>query len=134
MSVVLALDIGEKRIGVAVAEAPVFLAHPLTTLNVSESVKDELLNLIKERDARTLVVGLPRNQSGEATKQTEAVEQFIEKLQLPEGVKIRWQDESLTSVKAKEELENRKKPYTKADVDALAATFILEDYLKEHCE
>lgn len=131
MSTVLALDVGGKRIGAAIAEAPVYLAHPLVTLDVTDSVSGEIIKLIEDREVQTLVVGLPRNQSGEATAQTDAVKQFIDNMKLPNGVKLVWQDESLTSVKAEEELEKRKKPYSKADIDALAATLILEDYLKE---
>lgn len=129
MSSILALDIGEKRVGVAIAEAPIFLAHPVVTLD-AQLLQTELEKLIKERDVATVVVGYPRNQAGEPTAQTQAVESVIKALALPENVELKWQDESLTSVKAEEELESRGKPYQKGDIDALAATFILEDYLK----
>jgi RNase H-fold protein (predicted Holliday junction resolvase) len=51
-----------------------------------------------------------------------------QKLPLP----ISWQDEAVTSVRAEEELRARGKPYVREDIDALAATYILEDYLHEH--
>lgn len=130
MSSVLALDIGEKRVGVAIAEAPVYIAHPLTTLDAKD-LSSQLQKLVAERDVTTLVVGLPRNQAGESTAQTEYAQQIVENLNVGKEIKIEWQDESLTSVKAEEELESRGKPFEKSDIDALAATFILEDYLKE---
>lgn len=131
MNVVLALDIGEKRVGVAIAEPPVFLAHALPTLATTQ-LKEALPKLIKEREVSVVVIGRPRNQAGETTKQTKFAEELIASLHLGDAIKLVWQDESLTSVKAEEELEARGKPYEKADIDALAATYILEDYLKEN--
>lgn len=79
----------------------------------------------------TLVVGYPRNQQGEATAQTRFVEDFVEQLGSLD-VEIVFQDESLTSVKAEEYLRRQKKPFEKGEVDALAASFILQDYLEQH--
>ena len=76
------------------------------------------------------MVGYPRNQSGEPTQQTAYVEQFVEALQ-PVDATIKYQDESLTSIKAEDILKKRKKPYEKGDIDALAASLILQDYLEE---
>lgn len=130
MRAILALDIGEKRVGVAVAEEPVFLAHALPTLANDEGLVDKITDLLKSRGCSKLVVGYPRNQSGAPTAQTKMVENTIADLKVSEAVEVVWQDESLTSVKAKAELEERGKPYDKGDVDALAATYILEDYLR----
>ena len=131
MSSILGLDIGEKRVGVAIADAPVFLAHPLATIETAE-LQEVLETLFRERDIEKIVVGYPRNQSGEATAQTGFAQAVMQKLQIPKGVHTVWQDESLTSVKAEAELAQRGRPYQKADIDALAATYILEDYLKEN--
>lgn len=131
MSSLLALDIGEKRTGVAVAREPIYLAHPLTTVSTDELVS-YLADAFREHDITTLIVGYPRNQSGESTKQSRFVKKMVDKFHLPEDIAVVFQDESLTSVKAEAELEARKKPFRKEEVDALAATFILEDYVKEH--
>jgi putative Holliday junction resolvase len=80
-----------------------------------------------------LVVGYPRNQQGEATKQTAFVERFIDTLQ-QDGefhTDVVFQDESLTSVLAEQYLESTGKPYGKADIDAHAARIILQDYIEE---
>lgn len=131
MSAILALDIGEKRVGVAVAEEPVYLAHSLDTINTSE-LHSLVSTLLKERDISIVVVGYPRNQSGQPTEQTKMAEKTIAQLKIPESIEVVWQDESLTSVKAEAELAERGKPYVKGDIDALAATYILEDYLRSN--
>lgn len=77
----------------------------------------------------TIVVGYPRNQSGEPTAQTEAVKTFAKQL-IDFGPKIVFQDESLTSVTAEQRLQSRGKPYDKADIDMEAAVLILQDYLE----
>ncbi len=131
MANLLALDVGSKRIGVAVGDDRLNVSWPLTTLNVDSTIYEQINRLISEHHVKTLVIGLPRNNQGEVTKQTDAVQQFARQLELPEGVKLGWQDESLTSTRAEAELESRGKPYEKGQIDALAATYILEDYLRE---
>lgn len=129
---VIALDIGEKRIGVALADTETRLPRPLKTLEVSEQTVGQVNDILGQYDIEQVVVGYPRNQEGEPTKQTAQVEAFVQQLKLPENIQIAWQDESLTSVQAEAELESRGGSYSKADVDALAATYILQDYLQEH--
>lgn len=131
MQSVLGLDIGEKRIGVAIAEPPIFIAHPIDTINALEEASEQLAQIIKDRDVEKIVIGFPRNLSGDETAQSLAVQELTKKLNIPDSIEVVWQDESLTSVKAEEELDMRGKPFEKGDVDALAATYILEDYLRE---
>lgn len=125
----LALDVGEKRIGVAVADTSVKIAIAYETVAVDGSEVDAIARIVSLENVETVVVGYPRNQQGEPTKQTEFVEAFVERLQeiVPDIV---YQDESLTSVKAEEYLKRQKKPYEKGEVDSLAASFILQDYLE----
>ena len=127
----ISLDVGEKRIGVAKADTGVRIAFPLTTLEVDGSEVDSIARLVHDEQATTMVVGYPRNQQGEATAQTAFVEAFVEKLSRV-TVPIVFQDESLTSVIAEQRLVAQKKPYTKGDIDAYAATLILQDYLEQH--
>lgn len=131
----LALDVGERRIGVALAESSVRFAHPLTTLEHSTDIFTQIQKLIDEHRVTTVLVGLPRGLDGQETAQTRAVEAFVENLKQHVQVPIVWQDEALTSVKAEAELaarKNQQAAYNKADVDALAATYILEDFIAEH--
>ena len=130
-STIIALDVGEKRIGVARARTDVRIAASLTTLINDENIWQTLEDLLGSEQPTTLVVGLPRGLEGQDTAQTRTTQGFIEKLQQHVGIPIHMQDEALTSVKAEQELEKRGKPYAKSDIDALAATYILEDYLSE---
>jgi len=128
--VLLGLDIGQRRIGVAWGDSIGRLAQPLTTLTVDGSEIDQLHALIADREASALVIGLPRNQSGAETAQSQSVRAFVagplRELRLP----MHFQDESVTSVLAEEQLQQRKKPFTKGDIDAVAASIILQDYLE----
>lgn len=125
----LALDIGEKRIGVAQADSEVRIAFPLCTVSVDELLMKRLREITTEAAPSVLVVGYPRNQQGEPTAQTREVERVAESLK-PLGVPIVFQDESLTSVLAEDYLKRHQKTYTKADIDAHAAAIILGDYLE----
>lgn len=128
--VLLGLDVGERRIGVAVGDSIGRISSPLTTLDVDGLELVRLQRLILENDVTDLVVGLPRNMSGEETAQTQSVRQFVSRRLEGLMATVHFQDESLTSVKAEQELTNRKKPFAKGDVDALAATYILDDYME----
>lgn len=127
------LDVGEKRIGVAVADNEVCIAIPFDTIEVDGNEYDAITDLVQDQKADILVIGYPRNQSGEPTAQTDYVESFAEKI-TDIGVKVVYQDESLTSVTAEQQLISYKKPYSKGDIDALAAALILQDYIEENYE
>ena len=131
-SSIIALDIGEKRIGVAVASSIARLARPLTTLVLDENFFTNLVEIISRENVSEIVVGMPRNLDGQPTSQTFFVETFVNELQQHTSLPIQFQDEAVTSRLAQEELEARGKTYAKADIDALAATYILQDYLDEN--
>jgi putative Holliday junction resolvase len=123
--------VGEKRIGVAVADGSVRIAVPYVTIEVDGIEIQAIAEVVLSEETDTIVVGYPRNQQGEATAQTEFVEKFTEKLEYL-GKKIVFQDESLTSVLAEQQLKVHNRPYTKGDIDAQAAAIILQDYLEQH--
>src|SRR4051794_20577887 len=127
---ILAIDVGEKRIGVALASRVALLASPLTTLPNDDNFTAELRKLAETNNVDTLVVGLPRSLDGSTTAQTSYVMRFSDALQTATGLPVVLQDEAATSIKAEAELSSRRKPFTKEDIDALSATYILEDYLK----
>jgi putative Holliday junction resolvase len=126
----LALDVGEKRIGVASGDSLVRIAVPIDTVEVDGHEVQRIAEHIVRESPAAVVIGYPRNQSGEATAQTAFVEAFAEKLK-DIAPKIVFQDESLTSVLAEQRLQSYKKPYAKADIDAQAAAMILQDYLEQ---
>jgi putative Holliday junction resolvase len=123
------LDVGEKRIGVAVADAGIRIAVPFMTVEVDGSEIQTITEIVLKEGAIIIVVGYPRNQSGEVTAQTKYVELFAERLEHLEK-KIVFQDESLTSVLAEQQLISHKRPYSKGDIDAQAAAIILQDYVE----
>jgi putative Holliday junction resolvase len=129
MSSILGLDVGEARIGVALANSVARLASPYTTLANTDSVLEQIHGIIKQEAVGLIVVGLPRNLSGEDTSQTRYCRNFGERL--APFAEVTFQDEALTSHKAEAELKMRGKVYDKGDIDSLAATYILEDYLND---
>ena len=126
---IIALDVGDKRIGVAVADSAIGIAVPYDTIEVDGTEITQILELIAQDHTEKIVVGYPRNQSGETTQQTVKVEDFVARLNELD-VDIVYQDESLTSVLATQQLEATGKPYKKADVHMVAASLILADYME----
>ena len=123
----MGLDVGTKQIGVALGDDAVRVAQPLKT--VDADAPEALQAYIHDHEVTDIVVGRPRNQAGSTTNQTTLVEQFVA-AELPSELPVHWQDESMTSVIAEERLAARGKPYQKQDIDAEAATIILQDFLE----
>ncbi len=126
---VIGLDVGEKRIGVAVADTIVKIASPHSTIIVDDTELDQVKKIMADENTNLVVVGLPRNSHGLETAQTKIVRLFATELQA-RGARIKFQDESLTSVMAERRLKQRGKPYKKEDIDAEAATIILQDFIE----
>lgn len=125
----LALDVGEKRIGAAYFDGEVQIPQILPAILVDGKELIVIEDLIKRFSIAQLVVGYPRNQSGEPTAQSLRIESFRLNLEGTISIPIYFQDESLTSVLAEQNLKLLGKSYSKADVDSEAASLILKDYL-----
>lgn len=126
----LGLDVGAARIGVALADTGVHIAIPSDYIEVDGTEVAKIAEAVIKNEIDTIVIGYPRNQSGEATQQTSYVEAFAKTLQDIDA-EIVFQDESLTSVIAEQRLEARRKNYSKGDIDSEAAAIILQDYLEQ---
>ena len=126
----LCLDVGERRIGVALADTAVRIAIPYDTFDVDGTEITTIAELVVREKIDTIVVGYPRNQQGQATAQSAHSEAFAKLLS--DMATVVFQDESLTSVMAENRLQARKKSYQKGDIDKEAAAIILQDYLEEH--
>ena len=127
---ILALDVGDRRVGVALADSQIKIAVPYGYLERSDKIVRQITELMLDHDISILVIGYPRNQSGEATKQTESVEQFAEELaEIEIDADLVFQDESLSSVEAERRLGRVK---DKGEIDAEAASIILQDYLEQN--
>lgn len=127
---ILALDVGEKRVGLAAANTLARLPRPYATLIRDDRFWGELEKVIKSESIAEAVIGLPRNLEGNETQQTAATKNFIAEFKQRFTITVHMQDEAATSVKAEEELKARGRKYSKGDIDALAAAYILEDYLQ----
>jgi len=126
---VLGIDIGEIRVGVALGSTQTKFASPLITLLNNDTLYSNLEKIIKENEVGLIVAGLPRNLDNEETMQTKYSRKVADEIKNKLNIEVVFQDEALTSVKARDELDARKKPYEKGDIDKLAACYILEDYL-----
>lgn len=129
MSKILGIDIGEVRVGIALGSEETKLASPLLTLDNDSNLIANLKKISEENQVDLIIAGLPRSLDGQDTMQTEYSRRIGNHIKDNLKIDLIFQDEALTSVKAKEELESRKKPYNKGDIDKLAACYILEDYL-----
>jgi putative Holliday junction resolvase len=130
----LALDVGTVRIGVATASAIARLPHAHSTLSNDDDIWVNLRQLCHEEHIGTVVVGLPRGLDGQETAQSAYSREFADtrKAHLGATIQIELQDEAVTSKKAEAELQSAKKKFAKAEIDALAAVYMLEDYFKDH--
>ena len=128
---ILGLDVGTKRIGVAKVDTGTRIAVPVETVTVDGSEWQELSRLARLNNTFLFVVGLPRNNDGNETEQSAYARNFAKTLteKIP-GARVRFQDESLTSVVAEERLKARKKKYDKGEIDAEAAAIILQDFIE----
>jgi len=131
---ILALDVGERRVGTAIANSISRLSSPLRTLTQDDSIITSIQDILNKENIGVLVIGLPQNLSGQDTDQTRYVREFSDKLHAIVKVPVFFEDEALSSVRARKTLDDSKKPYQKGDVDSLAACYILDDFIANHPE
>ncbi len=131
MSIILGIDYGEKRIGLALSDPQEKLARRFLTL-ANQGIDDavsEIARLVDEEDMGAVVVGLPVGFSGESG-QTRTVKEFIERLRAGIDIPIDTMNEALTSKMAEDNLHAAGVKDIKAVLDQEAARIILQDYLQ----
>lgn len=129
---VLCLDVGDRRIGVARASTIAKLPEPLKTITVDGDEVEKIIATTEQLGSEVLVIGMPRNQSGEKTEQSTKVEAFSARIhEANKDFRIVFQDESVTTKKAEQLLQDYSKRNSTADVDQMAAVVILQDYLDQ---
>jgi putative Holliday junction resolvase len=130
---ILAIDPGEKRIGVAAADLRTRVAVPLTTIEAGGDPVEAVARLAEEEGAEAMVVGLALSLSGALGPQAQRAHSLADALARRLGIPVHTWDERLTSVEAQRRLpRQRQSPRSKrrrGDVDALAATIILQAFL-----
>ena len=135
MSIILGLDIGDARTGVAISDELGIAAHPLCTIRRKsrKALLAELQQLVTAHNVEQIVVGLPLQLDGETGDQAKRVKQFAEKLEQQVNLPIVFWDEGFTTVEAAHILRRSKKRRKKRKqiIDQVAAVLILEGYLEE---
>ena len=135
----IGLDVGDRTIGVAVSDPLGITAQGITTFERVGIRKDsgKVLDLVKEYECDTIVMGLPLSMSGRDSEQTKKVREFRSMLENKmrstgmKGITIEWQDERLTTVQAERvmidaDVSRRRR---KQVIDKQAAVIILQTYL-----
>jgi len=135
---VLAVDVGTRRVGLAISDASRTLARPLETIAVTseadavERVARRILELAEEDGGlATIVVGMPSHLDGTPSPQTSRVAAFISRLKTRTSLTVDTEDERLSSREAESRLAVHERDWRerKKKLDAAAAAVILQDYL-----
>jgi putative holliday junction resolvase len=138
MGRVLGIDVGGRRVGLAISDRTGTLARPLETILVRgaadavDRLAERIASIAAEEDGlETIVVGRPAHLDGRASEATAGVIAFITALQQRIGVPIVTEDERLTSREAEHRLATNERDWRrrKAKLDAAAAAIFLQDYL-----
>lgn len=130
MNKILGLDIGQKRIGVAITEGKIVAPYGLIENSSLEETITDIGKICRKENIHKVIIGLPQSKK---TSQADQIFEFAQKLKQHLNIEIDFVDETLTSVEAqrileKEHLDPKSQRY-KEKIDKLAATYILEQYL-----
>ena len=130
---ILAIDLGEKRIGLAISDALGITAQGLPTIQVKneQEICPKIMETINERNVTQLVFGLPKNMNGTLGPQAKKVEECAQKLKQLSGLPVDFEDERLSTVRAEQVLleADTSRAKRKKVIDKLAAVIILQSYL-----
>jgi putative holliday junction resolvase len=132
---ILALDVGDRRIGVAVSNPTGLLARPLSIISRKDAATDmrAVCRLVSEQEAGRVVIGLPLSLDGHVGPQAEKVQEFAAKLRTLLDVPLETRDERFSTAAVKEQRldSGTRKKKRRAPDDAEAAAVILQGYLNE---
>ena len=139
MSRIIALDVGDKRIGVALSDPLGLTAEPLTVITRTAGIKADLRaveELLHKYEVSKIVIGMPVMLAGEEGVQAGKVRKFVERLSRRVRIPVETWDERLSTVEAERLLleagESRSK--RKQNIDKIAAAIILQGYLAANAE
>ena len=127
---IMALDIGEKNIGIAISDKMNILAIPHSIEKNDEDFIEKISGLIKEKDINKIIIGVPYNLKGKSGYQADKTFDFTQKLKEKIKVEIDFLDERFSTKISKDNLIQSKKT-TGVPVDKYAAAVILENYLNK---
>ncbi len=130
---ILAIDYGEVRVGLAISDPLRILSTPFDVYKNDDLLLKKLKSLVKEKEIKLILLGLPLNLKGEDSKKTKEVREFYQIIKDNFDVPIEFVDERFTTYEANNELkrlgygvkESRKV------IDKIAASLILKTYLRK---
>lgn len=133
---IIALDVGDRRIGVATCDPSGIVVRPVGVVNAEPRARAlaEIQRIVHDEEAVAIVVGLPLTLRGEEGPQAKSVLDFVESLKGVLTIPLTLRDERYTSVEAQRIIDERggkRKKQRRGEVDEIAATLILQDYLNE---
>ena len=135
----LGLDLGEKRIGVAVSDESGRIALPTATLSGDQpacEIISDILNLADQHGAERIVIGMPTSLSGQAGPAAQKTAQFARALAAETSLQVITWDERLTTALAEKTMiaADVKRRQRRQKIDKVAATLILQSYLDAHAD
>ncbi len=131
---ILAVDYGERRVGLAISDPTGTIAFPLKTIDRKtdpDPIEEQIASIVKQNEVIRIVIGLPLTESGDRGDRARQVERFIDKLSpLTDCPVVTW-DERFSSVRAVRAIHEvgEKTGNDKGKIDRIAAVFILQDYI-----
>lgn len=131
--IILAIDLGKARTGIAICDKTMFLASPLCVIEEwnRDKLAEKIVQIVQKEKAELIIMGLPKNMDGSEGESAVGAREFAEKLSLLTDVPIKMQDERCTTMIAHRYLNdtNVRGKKRKKTVDAVAASVILQTYL-----
>ena len=131
---ILALDVGKKKIGIAISDPLAVTARPHSTVQRNKQGIEKIVDFVKQLEVQEILIGLPLHLDGTEGDQAKDVRSFAARLAPKvEPVPLKFWDERLTTVEAQERLSDRRGDWRKSkrEIDAFAAAMLLEAYLLE---
>lgn len=131
MSRILAIDYGDKRVGIAWSDPLGMLAHPQQHLLNTKTLIDEIKALVECNNIQKIIVGVPKNRKGEATQQTQKVMSFIEDLVEEINIPVETINEAYSTKAASKQLHEagQSTRSQRTLIDSQSAAFFLQGYL-----
>ena len=126
---ILGIDLGRKRIGVALGDTENHVAVGLPILINNGDTLNKLKEIIARENIQKLIIGLPTTMTGNAGKQADYTKKWSEHVRKVLDIDVEYIDERLSSKMARDSLESMGKSLTKEDIDQAAAVLILQSFL-----
>lgn len=134
---IIGLDIGEKRIGVAITDKLNKISYPLVTISNDTNTKNRLLDIIRKHDVDRIIVGLPYSLNGKEGVQAGRIMEFVKENLSSVGIPVIYRDERFTTKISRSIMLEKKSGKKTLNIkdgeeDRIAASLILKDYLESN--